>query len=269
MRGAGAVVLADRVDRLRIAEAAHEVRERRRIEEAQALLGLGELLLDEPVGIGAHHLLGQVVGLDVEEPVPGERRPGLGDVGVEIVLRNDVDDRRARDLLRMVEAHAVQHARAAVVAGGVEALEAERRHHLDLVLRHRAERIVDVLRTARRLLGIAVAAQVGRHHRELGREPRRDLLPRQMIERIAVHQQQRRALAAGHGDDAGAGCLDLAALEAVEHGHSRIACPHASAVLFNAADDIAIATSQGRLPRQARPRSSPPSRSAHRTPRAS
>ena len=69
----------------------------------------------------------------------------LRDVVVEIVLRNDVDDRRARDLLRMVEAHAVQHARAAVVTGGVEAVEAERGHDLDLVLRHRAERIVDVL----------------------------------------------------------------------------------------------------------------------------
>ena len=42
----------------------------------------------------------------------------------------------------MVEAHAVQDAGAAIVPGDAEALEAERRHHLDLVLRHGAERIV-------------------------------------------------------------------------------------------------------------------------------
>ena len=42
-------------------------------------------------------------------------------------------------LLRMIEAHAVQHARAAVVAGRIEALMAQRRHHLDLVLRHGAK----------------------------------------------------------------------------------------------------------------------------------
>ena len=64
-------------------------------------------------------------------------------------------------LSRMVEAHAMQHARAAVVAGGEEAVEAERRHHLDLVLRHGAERIAGMIVAARRLFGIAVAAQIG------------------------------------------------------------------------------------------------------------
>ena len=34
------------------------------------------------------------------------------------MLRHDVEDRRARHLLRLIEAHAVQHARAAVMAGG-------------------------------------------------------------------------------------------------------------------------------------------------------
>ena len=67
------------------------------------------------------------------------------------MLRDDVEDRRARHLVRMVEAHAVQHARAAVVAGGVEARKAERRHHLDLVLRHGAERIAGMVVAAGRL----------------------------------------------------------------------------------------------------------------------
>ena len=107
-------------------------------------------------------------------------RPLARHVVEQMVLRDDVEDGRARDLVRMVEAHAVQHARAAVVAGGVEAVEAERGHDLDLVLRHGAERVAAVILAARRLLGIAVAAQVGGDHGELARQPRRDLVPGQV-----------------------------------------------------------------------------------------
>ena len=133
------------------------------------------------------------------------------------MLRDDVEDRGRLDLLRMVEAHAVQHARAAVVAGGVEAVEAERRHHLDLVLRHGAERIAGMVVAAGRLLGIAVAAQVGRDDGEFAREPRRDLVPGQMGKRIAVHQQQRRPAAAVHRHDTGAAGGDFSAGEIFEH----------------------------------------------------
>ena len=55
------------------------------------------------------------------------------------MLRDDVQDGGARHRARMVEAHAVEHAGAAVVTGGTEAIEPKSRHHLDLVLRHGAE----------------------------------------------------------------------------------------------------------------------------------
>ena len=119
-----------------------------------------------------------------------------------MMLRDDVEDRRARDLLRLIEAHAVEHAGAAVVAGGVEAGKPERRHHLDLIGRHGAERIRGVVGAARRLLGIAIAAQIGGHYGEFLRQPRGEFVPGQVRERIAVHQQQRRPLAAMHRDDA-------------------------------------------------------------------
>ena len=106
------------------------------------------------------------------------------------------------NLVGMIEAHAVQHAGAAVVAGGEELFVAERRHHLDLVLRHGAERIVFVVVAARRLLEIAIAAQVGGDHGEVLGQPRREFLPGQVAERIAVHEQKRRPIAAMHGDDA-------------------------------------------------------------------
>ena len=67
------------------------------------------------------------------------------------MLRDDVEDRRARDFLRMIETHAVQNARAAVMTRREKLLEAERRHHLHLVLRHGAERIAGMVVAARRL----------------------------------------------------------------------------------------------------------------------
>ena len=188
-------------------------------EEREALIGLGELLLDEEVRVGAHQPLRHRRLLDHEEPVIRAGRPRLRDVVEQMMLRDDVLDRGAQHFLGMIEAHAVHDARAAVVAGGKEAVEAERRHHLDIVLRHRAERIVRVIRLARRLLAVAIAAQVGRHHGEFLRKARRELVPGEMRERIAVQQQQRRPAAAMHGHDARAGGLDFGAGEAVHlHG---------------------------------------------------
>jgi hypothetical protein len=139
-----------------------------------------------------------------------------------MVLRDDVLDRRAHHLLGMIEAHAVRHARPAVMPCHHERVEPERGHHLDIVLRHRAERIVGVIRLARRLLGVAVTAQVGRHHGELLREARRELVPRQMRERVAVQQQQGGTIAPMHRHDPRAGGLDLAAGEAVEQHGGRL-----------------------------------------------
>ena len=93
------------------------------------------------------------------------------------MLRDNVQDGSARDLVRMVEAHAMEHARAAVMAGGVEALETERRHHFDLVLRHGAERVAAMILASGRLFRISVAAQIRSHHGELVSEPRRHLMP--------------------------------------------------------------------------------------------
>ena len=106
---------------------------------------------------------------------------------------------------------------AAVVPSGVEFVEAERGHHLDLILRHRAKRIILVVLAAWRLLGIAVAAQIRAHHGEFFRQCRCDLQPRQMRERVAVHQQHRWSLAAVDGHDARAAGLDLGAGEAFHH----------------------------------------------------
>ena len=101
----------------------------------------------------------------------------------------------------------MQHAGTAIVAGAVELVVAERCHHFELVLPHGAERIVLVIVATRHFFRIAIAAQIGRNHGEFLRQLRREFLPRQMAERIAVKKQQRRAFAALERDDAGADVL--------------------------------------------------------------
>src|ERR1700730_19404881 len=98
----------------------------------------------------------------------------------------------------MVEAHAVNRAGTAVLAGGQELAVPELLHDFDLVPRHRAERIVDVVLAA--VLGpdtVAVAPQIRRDDvKTLGEAPC-DLVPGDMGQRIAMQQQQSRAATPG------------------------------------------------------------------------
>ena len=111
----------------------------------------------------------------------------------------------------------MKHARATIMTRSMETLVAERRHDLDLVLRHGAERVAAMVRAAGRFFRVAVAAQIGGHDRELGSEARSDFVPGQMREGVAVHEQERRTGAAMHRDDAGAARLYLTTDEAFEH----------------------------------------------------
>ena len=154
----GAIIFAHGVDGRGIAEVTLVFGERARIEEAQALRSLGEFLLDKIIRVRTHQALRKIVRLDHEEPMPRERAPSARHIVEQVMLRHDVENGGARHFLRMVEAHAMQHARAAIVAGGVEARKSQRRHHLDLVLCHGAERIAGMVRPVGRFFGIAVAA---------------------------------------------------------------------------------------------------------------
>ena len=61
----------------------------------------------------------------------------------------------------MVEAHTVHGAAAAVMPRNVETVISERLHHLDLILRHRAKRIIRAVRLLGRGRAVAIAAQIG------------------------------------------------------------------------------------------------------------
>ena len=140
-----------------------------------------------------------------------------------MVRGQDVEECRFQHALRMVERHAERRARAAVVAGDEELLETELAHYVYLVLRHAAERVIGVVRLAARLGAVAVAPQVRGNHGETAREARRDALPGEVSERIAVQEQERRPFAAAAPDDRnlGVGSLDV---ERGEIGHGARWC---------------------------------------------
>ena len=90
----------------------------------------------------------------------------------------------------------MRDAAAAIVADHGEAVEAQGRHQLDLVLGHGALAVVDVALAAGRLVRVAIAAQIGRDDGEALGEDGGNLVPGGMGLRVAVQQEQRRAAAA-------------------------------------------------------------------------
>ncbi len=136
-----------------------------------------------------------------------------------MVRRQDVDGAEGEHRGRMIERHAVGGARAPVVAGHHEPREAQRVHHVDLVLRHATERVVAVVGQAARLAAVAVAAQVGGDHGEVLGQPRRDEAPVDVRQGIAVEQEQGRSGASHHAVDRDMGIagLEVEAAEAFVH----------------------------------------------------
>jgi len=109
----------------------------------------------------------------------------------------DVDQRGALYPVGMVEAQAGCRAGTAIVAGDEELAIAERLHDLDLVLRHRAERVVDVVGPGViRADTVAIAAQIACDDMEMLGQPIGDLVPGDMGQRVAVQQQQGRTVTA-------------------------------------------------------------------------
>jgi len=118
----------------------------------------------------------------------------------------------------VIDAHAGSGAGAAVVPSDEELAVAEPLHHLDLILRHRAEGIVDIVFAA--VFGayaVAITSEVGGDHMKILGQPRRDLVPGDMRHRVAVQQQQWRAIAAVAKMDSRTVGLDFRLDEPFEH----------------------------------------------------
>jgi hypothetical protein len=126
-----------------------------------------------------HDALGILLGQQMS--AGGEFLVGLG---IHLVGRRDVEDGRPLDRLGMVHDHAGDDAGPPIVTC------------LDLIVRHLALRIVDLIGAAVRLARIAVAPEFGQHDGVPADERRGDLVPDDMRFGMAVQQQERRSAAA-------------------------------------------------------------------------
>ena len=214
-REAGAIVLADGMYAVR-----------RLQQRAVVLHGLGRERGEVArLGPALERVLQVVDGLPVDQRLGhrmrlGEERPVIGfegAIGIHasplLGRRHDVDRHKCAHGLGVVERQAVGDPSTAVVAGHHEPLVAERAHHGEAVLGHRALGVDRVLGVAARRGAGAVAAQVGDDQGELARQLGRHLVPADVGLRVAVQQEQRRARAAGAQEDRAAGGVDAPCLE--------------------------------------------------------
>ena len=138
-------------------------------------------------------------------------------VGPDVSRRHDVQESHLPHPTWMIERQSMRRSRSPIMTGKVEAVVAERGHHINLVLRHRTERVVDVVGPPlRRANAVAVTPKVRRDDVESLAERAGDLVPRRVTHRVAVQQQQRRAVAAVPQEDVGTLRANPSSLEARE-----------------------------------------------------
>ena len=137
--------------------------------------------------------------------------------------RQHIKARELFNLVRVIKRHAYRCASAAIMPCDTKCIKAQMLHYIHLVLRHSTEGVVHVIGRTARLVAVAIAAQIRAHHSEMFCKARRNQVPMHMRQRIAMQQQNRRAIAAVSKIDfdfAVAG-LNLCVFEAFEHVYSR------------------------------------------------
>ena len=117
------------------------------------------------------------------------------------------------------------HARAAVMADQEKPLMAELFHHFDHVFGHHAMAVIDQLVAGLGQRGIAIAPEIGTHHVIALCELCCDRVPKHVIVRIAMKQQQRRPRTAMAQANDGALGAHIEMLEAGEQSRNLRAAP--------------------------------------------
>jgi len=176
-------------------EAADVLGDRPIIEE-RGCAGTAQMAQDElSCRYRGDHPLEEIIRLGHEGPVPRAQRPLARGVCPHMAGRDDVEERHFTNAIRMIERQSMRRPRTPVVTGQKESVVAERRHDIDLILSHGPERVVDVVgATIGRADAVAVAAEVRRDNVKPFCQAARDLVPRRVRERVAVQQQERRAV---------------------------------------------------------------------------
>jgi len=186
--GAGAVIFAHGVDRFRLGGAAHVFGHRLRWEDLGGIGPAFEAPADELVGCGPDHPLGEVVGLDQEEPVVGVGRHLFVDDLEHPVGWDDIQQSQFPYPLRVVLGQAVGNPGAPVVGDQKERIEPQLFHDLNLVLGHGALGVVQMFRVALRFAAIAVTPEVRRDHGEVPCQKGGYFVPHGVGLRVSVKQ---------------------------------------------------------------------------------
>ena len=92
-----------------------------------------------------------------------DSRKFFANVLVHRIGRHDVENGQFGEAVRVVQSHPVRDAAAPVVPHNREFLESQILHHFDLVLRHGALRIGNVIFASRWLAAVAISAEIGDH----------------------------------------------------------------------------------------------------------
>src|SRR5580658_4676986 len=131
---------------------------------------------------------------------------------------HDVQYGQSLDGLRVVQDQPVRDPGTAVVADQAEPAEAELAHQPDLVPRHEPLGVHAAFGVRLRLGRVSVAAQVSGHDGVVLGQAGGDLPPGQVVLRVAVQQQQRRARPGDGAVDGDAGHVHASVVEAGQHG---------------------------------------------------
>jgi hypothetical protein len=123
--------VARRADRLGVLKASQIFGERLGLEHCR----IAQTVAQKELGLSADQPLRQAARLDQEEPVIARRRGLLVDRLKAVEGRNDVEQCQSLDALGVIARQAVGDPGATDVPSDSKALEAERSHRLDLVLR--------------------------------------------------------------------------------------------------------------------------------------
>src|SRR5260370_29013237 len=98
-------------------------------------------------------------------------------VGVQVIGWNNVQHSQLRDLVRMIERHSMRNTATAVVTNHGKTIETEMFHHLNLIERHGAFRIIRMVFAVRRLAAVAISAKIRSNDGIFCREFRSDNPP--------------------------------------------------------------------------------------------
>src|SRR5580700_1344465 len=132
--------------------------------------------------------------------------------------RHDVQDGQPLDGLWVIQDQPVRDPAAAIVADQAEPAEAELAHQPDLVPRHEPLGVHAACFVRLGLGRVSVAAQVSHDDGVVAGQAGGDLPPYQVVLRVAVQQQQRRARPGDGAVDGDAGHVHATVIEAGQHG---------------------------------------------------